>query len=206
MSVDLPNLLTVLRIGAIVPVAALLLARSPAGDLAACLLFVLASATDWLDGWLARRAGPKRDPGARAIGRMLDPIADKLLVASALLLLAASGRLGDLGLVPALVISAREVLVAGLREHVAGLGSGPALPVTVLAKWKTAAQMTALSLLLLGDGGASLVGLGAAPVEAAGLLLLWVAAGLTLVTGWSYLVGATRQLAAHERARGLHEG
>ncbi|MEF8761899.1 CDP-alcohol phosphatidyltransferase family protein, partial [Stenotrophomonas sp. A3_2] len=106
------------------------------------------------------------------LGRMLDPIADKLLVGAALMLLAATGRLPAGALYPALVILCREILVSGLREYLAGLSVG--LPVTQLAKWKTGMQMTALGLLLAGAPGARLAGLGALRLEAVGGALLWV--------------------------------
>jgi len=208
---DLANVLTVSRILAVLPLATLVLARAPGTDVLACLVFLAAALTDWLDGQVARARAATRSASARAVGRMLDPIADKLLVAQVLLLLAATGRLGDFGLVPALAIATREVLVAGLREHLAGSasqpGSGPALAVTDLAKWKTAAQMVALGLLLLGDAGGAWLGLGSAGpgslgVEAVGLAALWIAGVLTIVTGWSYLDVALRLAVGQDAASG----
>ncbi|MDW8443574.1 MAG: CDP-diacylglycerol--glycerol-3-phosphate 3-phosphatidyltransferase [Acetobacteraceae bacterium] len=180
MPSDLPNLLTLSRIGAIPLIVMLGLIRLPAGDMAACVVFVLAAVTDWLDGHLARTRRQTSE-----FGRMLDPIADKLLVGATLVLLAGLGRLSDLGLVAAVVIMLREILVSGLREYLAGLAHG--LPVTRLAKWKTGVQMTAIGMLLAGDGSASLLGLGWLPVQIAGEGLLLVAAALTLITGWDYL-------------------
>jgi cardiolipin synthase len=184
---DLPNLLTVSRIAAIPVLAALMLARLPAADFAACVVFTAAAVTDWLDGRLARARGVTSD-----LGRMLDPIADKLLVGATLMLLAGLGRLSDLGLLAAVVIMLREILVSGLREYLAGLAAG--LPVTALAKWKTGVQMTALGMLVAGDGTAALLGLDVLPVSLLGEALLMLAAAFTLVTGWDYLSAGLRHL------------
>lgn len=185
MLTDLPNLLTLARIAAIPLLVAFAAQHTGWGDGLAAILFALAAATDWLDGYLARRRRLLSE-----FGRMLDPIADKLLVTASLVLLAGSGTLSRPGLYAALLILLREILVSGLREYLAGRAIG--LPVTRLAKWKTAAQMVALFLLLLGDGGAAwLTGL-ALPVEIVGEGLLWIAALLTLVTGWGYLVAGWR--------------
>jgi cardiolipin synthase len=180
MMPNLPNLLTLSRIAAIPILVVLVALHRPAGDVAACVVFALAGITDWLDGRLARQHKLHSD-----LGRMLDPIADKLLVGATLILLAGQGRLFDHGLYPAIVILCREILVSGLREYLAGLRVG--LPVTGLAKWKTGLQMAALGTLLAGDSGAGLLGLGALPVGAIGTAMLWAAALLTLVTGWDYL-------------------
>ena len=187
MPSDLPNLLTLSRIAAIPVLAALMLARLPAADLAACIVFTAAALTDWLDGRLARAWGTTSD-----LGRMLDPIADKLLVGATLMLLAGLGRLSDLGLLAAIVIMLREIMVSGLREYLAGLAVG--LPVTALAKWKTGVQMTALGMLVAGDGAAALIGLAWLPVSLAGEALLMLAATLTLMTGWDYLAAGLRHV------------
>ena len=196
MPTDLPNLLTLSRIAAIPLLVALVLARTPAGDLAACGVFALAGLTDWLDGALARAREQQSD-----LGRMLDPIADKLLVGATLMALAGTGRLGPWALGAAIAVLLREILVSGLREYLAGLPAGRAvaLPVTRLAKWKTGAQMAALGALLAGDDGAALLGLGGLPVTASGTALLFLAALLTLRTGWAYLLVAWRLAAAPER-------
>ena len=136
---NLPNLLTLSRIAAIPVLVALVVWRTPAGDLLACALFALAGVTDWLDGRIARQRQMLSD-----LGRMLDPIADKLLVGATLMVLAGTQRLSWLGLYPATVIMCREILVSGLREYLASLSVG--LPVTRLAKWKTGLQMVALGL------------------------------------------------------------
>ena len=187
MPTDLPNVLTLSRIAAI-PVLVLLVAmQSPACDLAACAVFTAAAVTDYLDGHFARRWRQQSD-----LGRMLDPIADKLLVGATLMMLAGEGRLSAGGLFPAIVIMLREILVSGLREYLAGLRVG--LPVTALAKWKTAVQMVALGVLLAGNSGAHVLGLGMLPISAIGEGLLWIAAALTLVTGWDYLISALRNV------------
>lgn len=195
MPTDLPNLLTLSRIAAIPLLVALAAIRDPWADLAACVLFSAAAITDYFDGKLARERQQISD-----FGRMLDPIADKLLVGAALMLLAGMGRLSDFGLFPAIVILLREILVSGLREYLAGLSVG--LPVTKLAKWKTGFQMGALGTLLAGDSAASVLGLSFLPVSLIGEMMLATAAVLTLVTGWDYLqAGLTHVGAAGAPAR-----
>ena len=185
MLTDLPNLLTLSRIAAIPLLIALAVLRHPAADMASCAVFSAAAITDYFDGRIARTRRQTSN-----LGRMLDPIADKLLVGAALMLLAGLGRLGAWGLYPALVILLREILVSGLREYLAGLRVG--LPVTGLAKWKTGFQMGALGTLLAGDETAGLLGLQILPVAGIGQAMLWVAAVLTLWTGWDYLTAGLR--------------
>lgn len=180
MALNLPNTLTLSRIAAIPGLVALVAIHTPEGDLGACALFALAGVTDWLDGRIARQQKTQSD-----LGRMLDPIADKLLVGATLMLLAGMGRLSPLGLYPAIVILCREILVSGLREYLAAFRVG--LPVTRLAKWKTGLQMAALGTLLAGDSGASVLHLRLLRVSELGEAMLWAAALLTLVTGWDYL-------------------
>ena len=189
MPTDLPNLLTLSRIAAIPLLVLCAAIRQPWADMAACVVFSVAAITDYFDGKLARSRQQISD-----FGRMLDPIADKLLVGAALMLLAGMGRLTDFGLFPAIVIMLREILVSGLREYLAGLAVG--LPVTRLAKWKTGFQMGALGTLLAGDSGAPLVWLGWLPVSLIGELMLWSAAVLTLLTGWDYLQAGLRHVGA----------
>jgi cardiolipin synthase len=179
MLFNLPNLLTLARIAAIPLVLASMAAGS--GGLLdsgwshwiAALLFIAASVTDYFDGWLARRWQQ-----VSRLGRFLDPIADKLLVGSVLLLMCAFGTLQGVHIVAALVILCREIMVSGLREFLAELRVG--LPVSSAAKWKTAIQMLALGVLLVGDAGPPWV----MPL---GLALLWASAALTLWTGYDYL-------------------
>ncbi len=189
MPTDLPNLLTLSRIAAIPVLVLLVYLRQPWGDFAACVVFSAAAITDYFDGKLARDRKQTSD-----FGRMLDPIADKLLVGAALMLLTGMGRLSDFGLLPAIVILLREILVSGLREYLAGLSVG--LPVTRLAKWKTGFQMGALGTLLAGDTAASVLHLSFLPVSMIGELMRWTAAVLTMITGWDYLTAGLRHAGA----------
>jgi cardiolipin synthase len=189
----LPNLLTLSRIAAIPLLVVLVALRLPAADLTACVLFSAAAITDYFDGKLARSRRQQSD-----LGRMLDPIADKLLVAAALMMLVGQDRLSALGLYPAIVIMLREILVSGLREYLAGIRIG--LPVTRLAKWKTGFQMGALGTLLAGDSGARILHISFLPVSLIGEAMLWIAAALTLVTGWDYLTAGLRHAAIPTRA------
>ncbi|SDB70288.1 CDP-diacylglycerol--glycerol-3-phosphate 3-phosphatidyltransferase [Belnapia rosea] len=185
MPTDLPNLLTLSRIAAIPLLVLLVALRTPLGDVGACLVFSIAAITDYFDGKIARQR-----QSISGFGRMLDPIADKLLVAAALMLLAGLGRLPGLSLYPAILIMLREILVSGLREYLAELRIG--LPVTRLAKWKTGFQMGALGTLLAGETGAAVLHLSFLPVALIGEAMLWTAAALTLVTGWDYLLAGIR--------------
>ena len=185
MLTDLPNVLTLSRIAAIPLLVALIAINTPMADFFACVLFSAAAITDYFDGKLARSRRQQSD-----LGRMLDPIADKLLVGAALMMLAGLDRLTAFGLYPAIVIMLREILVSGLREYLAGIRIG--LPVTALAKWKTGFQMGALGTLIAGDPGAAVLHLGFLPVSAIGEVMLWIAAILTLVTGWDYLRAGLR--------------
>lgn len=173
---SVPNLLTLSRILAVPVVVATFYVQGDYARWFACALFTAAAVTDWLDGHMARRWAQQSE-----IGRFLDPIADKLLVAATLFMLVAKGRLStEWALLPALVILCREILVSGLREYLAVLRVG--LPVSKLAKWKTAIQMTAIGFLIVGEAGPVLL-----PVQGIGETLLWIAALLTLVTGYDYL-------------------
>jgi cardiolipin synthase (CMP-forming) len=185
MLTDLPNVLTLSRIAAIPLLLGLAAVHLAVSDLAACVVFSAAAVTDYFDGKLARGRRQVSD-----LGRMLDPIADKLLVGATLMVLAGEGRLSGWGLYPAIVILLREILVSGLREYLAGLRIG--LPVTRLAKWKTGFQMGALGTLLAGNSAAGLLRLPFIPVSAIGELMLWIAAALTLMTGWDYLMAGLR--------------
>lgn len=193
MPTDLPNLLTISRIAAIPVLVVFAALGRPWADLVACLIFAAAGITDYFDGKIARDRG-----ATSSFGRMLDPIADKLLVGAALMLLAGLGRLSQAALYPAIVIMLREIMVSGLREYLAELRVG--LPVTRLAKWKTGFQMGALGTLLAGDTGASAIGLGVLPVSLIGEIGLWVAAALTLATGWDYLRAGLRHAGAQDAA------
>ena len=198
MLTDLPNVLTLSRIAAIPLLVALVALRQPWADLAACVVFSTAAITDYFDGKLARNRRQTSD-----LGRMLDPIADKLLVGAALMMLVGMGRLSPAGLYPAIVIMLREILVSGLREYLAGIRRG--LPVTRLAKWKTGFQMGAIGTVLAGDTSAAFLHLAWLPVTAIGEAMLWVAAILTLVTGWDYLQASLTHAGA-PRAGGAEPG
>jgi cardiolipin synthase len=189
MLTDLPNLLTLSRIAAIPLLVVLVALRMPVTDFIACVVFSVAAITDYFDGKLARERHQQS-----ALGRMLDPIADKLLVGAALMMLVGMSRLSAGGLYPAIVIMLREILVSGLREYLAGIRIG--LPVTRLAKWKTGFQMGALGTLLAGNSSAVLLHIPWLPVEVIGEAMLWVAAALTLLTGWDYLTAGLRHAAA----------
>ncbi|MEJ5079516.1 MULTISPECIES: CDP-diacylglycerol--glycerol-3-phosphate 3-phosphatidyltransferase [unclassified Ochrobactrum] len=179
-TLSLPNMLTYARIIA-VPLVVLCffvegsLQSSDNSRWAALAIFAIASITDFFDGYLARIWQQ-----TSTIGRMLDPIADKLLVSACLLLLAADGTIAGWTLWAAIIILCREVLVSGLREYLAELKVS--VPVSRLAKWKTAAQMVALSFLLAGPAGEKILPY----TTEIGIVLLWISAILTLYTGWDY--------------------
>lgn len=189
MLVSLPNLLSLSRI---VVIPLLIGAFYLEGDFAnwvACALFTAASLTDFFDGYLARARRQQSN-----LGRFLDPIADKLLVAAAILMLVATDRITGLLILPALVILCREIVVSGLREFLAGLRVS--VPVTRMAKWKTTLQMLAISFLLLGDAGPASI-----PVRELGEIGFWIAGGLTLVTGYDYFRSGLRHMTRRQAAR-----
>ena len=179
---SLPNLLTLSRILAIPVIVATFYVQGGTARWVACILFIVAAITDFFDGYLARRQNV-----VSSLGRFLDPIADKLLVAAVLLMLTAFDRLTQISVLPALVILLREILVSGLREYLAELRVG--MPVSALAKWKTGIQMTALPLLLVGDEAPNWI-----PAQTLGEVCLWVAAVLTLITGWDYLQAGLKHM------------
>ena len=190
MERNLPNALTLSRILAAAVVCLLLALGTPLGNWLALATYLYACLTDFLDGYLARSRHQQSH-----FGRMLDPIADKLLVASLLLMLVAVGRLNGLQLLPAVVILWREILVSGLREYLAELRVG--IPVTRLAKWKTTLQLIALGFLVVGDALPIAWGWTASEV---GIVGLWIAALLTVVTGYDYLRAGITHLGADLRA------
>ena len=173
---NLPMILTLSRIVAIPVLVALFYVNGDWVRYIACALYTAAAVTDYFDGYLARAWKQQSK-----LGRIFDPIADKLLVAATILMLVAFGRISGVMVLPALVILCREVLVSGLREFLAEIRVG--LPVSRLAKWKTGIQMTALGFLIVGDAAPT----GFAPITLIGTAGLWVAAVLTLITGWDYL-------------------
>lgn len=188
LTFSLPNLLTYARILA---VPLIVLCFFVEGDLqssdfarwSALAIFIVASVTDFFDGYLARKWQQTSN-----IGRMLDPIADKLLVSVVLLLLAAEGAIAGWALWAAVIILCREILVSGLREYLAALKVS--VPVSQLAKWKTTIQMIAIGFLLAGPAGDKILPY----TSEAGLALLWVAAIITLYTGWDYFRAGMRHV------------
>jgi cardiolipin synthase len=190
-ALSLPNLLTYGRIAAVPVVAACLFGVTifEAGlwlRWVALAIFIAAAITDWLDGWAARAYG-----GHSALGRMLDPIADKLLVGACLLMLAADTTIRGWSLWAAFVILCREILVSGLREFLAELRVS--VPVSRLAKYKTTLQLIAIGFLLAGPAGEEILP-GATHI---GLTLLWTAAILTLYTGLDYFQAGLRHLVSN---------
>jgi cardiolipin synthase len=174
---NLPNILTYGRVAAVPVVVALLFWPDQTwARMSALAIYILAAITDFFDGYLARAWSQQS-----SLGRMLDPIADKLLVAAVLLMLSADGVIVGASLWAAIIILCREILVSGLREYLAELRVP--VPVTAVAKWKTTAQLVALGFLIAGSAGERVV----PGVTIAGIVLLWVAAVLTLYTGWDYL-------------------
>ena len=176
----IPNLLT---IGRIILVPFFVLAfYLPGfyGDLTAFALFVIASFTDFLDGMLARMLGEESK-----LGELLAPIADKIIVATALILLVMDGTIRQYEVIAAIIILTREILISGLREF---LAKGQIkLPVSNLAKLKTFLQMVAISLLLTGETGNKILNFQDYNAQTIRIILLWLSAFLTLFTGYEYL-------------------
>ena len=182
MLTSLPNILTYGRIIAVpVLVALLYFSDSATARWLAFTVFVVASITDWLDGYLARIWEQQS-----TLGRMLDPIADKLLVGATLLMLVYDKTIAGLSILAAVIILSREILVSGLREFLAELNVK--IHVTQLAKWKTTAQFVALALLLMGPAAAREIPW----ATELGLLILWISALLTIYTGYDYLKAGIR--------------
>ena len=176
----IPNILT---IGRIILVPFFVLAfylPGLYGDLTAFAIFVIASFTDFLDGMLARMMGEESK-----LGELLDPIADKIIVATALILLVMSGTIRHYEVIAAITILTREILISGLREFLAR--GQIKLPVTNLAKLKTFLQMVAISLLLTGETGNKILNFQDYNAQTIGIILLWLSAFLTLYTGYEYL-------------------
>lgn len=183
MRITWPTILTLLRIVLIPVMVALFYVGTDAARWAALIVFILAALTDWFDGWLARRT----NTGSR-FGEMLDPIADKLIVAAALVMMVKDGTIHDYTVIAAIVILSREILLSGLREYLAA--AQVKVRVSRIAKLKTAIQMVAICVLI------------AAPplipvwpdIDLAGAIGLWVAAALTVYTGWGYLMATLKYL------------
>ena len=176
----IPNILTIGRI-IIVPFFVLAFYLPGFyGDLTALILFVIASFTDFLDGMLARILGEESK-----LGELLDPIADKIIVATALILLVMDGTIKSYEVIAAIIILTREILVSGLREF---LAKGQIkMPVSNLAKLKTVLQMVSIGLLLSGDTGNKILNFQDYNAQTIGIVLLWLSAALTLYTGYDYM-------------------
>jgi CDP-diacylglycerol--glycerol-3-phosphate 3-phosphatidyltransferase/cardiolipin synthase len=181
MNLQIPNILTIGRI-IIVPIFVLtFFIPGLFGDLIPFFLFVLASFTDYLDGLLARLFKKESK-----LGELLDPIADKILVATALILLVMNGTVKNYEVIAAIIILTREILISGLREFLAKVSID--MPVTGLAKLKTFLQMLSISILLTGESGNKLINFQDYNAQTIGIILLWLSAFLTLYTGYDYLV------------------
>ena len=184
---SLPNLLTYGRIAAIPAIVLLMYSGGTAARWTALALFILASITDFFDGYLARVWQQQS-----SLGRMLDPIADKLLVAAILLMLVSDATIAGVSLFAAIIILTREILVSGLREFLAEVQVS--VPVTNLSKWKTSVQMVALGFLLAGPAGEAAFG-----AVSIGLVLLFLSALLTLYTGYDYFRSGLKHVIEDER-------
>jgi cardiolipin synthase (CMP-forming) len=184
---NLPNLLTYGRIVAVPLVAGLLMYGGNTARWFALAIYVAAAITDFFDGYLARKWQQQS-----SLGKMLDPIADKVLVSVVLLVLSADGILFGGHIWAAIIILAREVLVSGLREYLGELQVS--VPVTQIAKWKTTVQLIAIGFLIAGPAGDSVL----PQITNIGIIGLWVAAGLTLYTGYDYFRAGIRHVVEDE--------
>ena len=181
MKIKIPNILTIGRI-IIVPIFVLsFYIPGIVGDLVPFFLFAIASFTDYLDGLLARLYKEESK-----LGELLDPIADKILVAAALVLLVMNGIIKNLEVIAAIIILTREILISGLREFLAKRKELN-LPVSSLSKFKTFIQMFSIAILLTGETGNKIVSFQDYNAQTIGIILLWIAAFLTLYTGYDYL-------------------
>jgi cardiolipin synthase len=188
---SLPNILTLSRIVAIPVIVGFLFLDPPLGNWLAFATYTYACVTDFLDGYLARVWEQQS-----SLGRFLDPIADKLLVAAVLLMVVWTGAVGGVSILAAAVILCREILVSGLREFLAEVQVS--VPVSQLAKWKTTLQMLAMGFLIVGRAGPDFGPLSTTDI---GILGLWAAAVLTLVTGYDYLRSSLRHIADEDAAK-----
>ena len=180
MKLQIPNILTIGRI-IIVPIFVLtFFIPGFFGDLIPFFLFVIASFTDYLDGLLARLFKEESK-----LGELLDPIADKILVAAALILLVMNGVIKNYEVIAAIIILTREILISGLREFLAK--GSIIMRVTSLSKLKTFIQMIAIAILLTGESGNKVINFQDYNAQTIGIILLWLSAFLTLYTGYDYL-------------------
>lgn len=172
---NIPNILTLIRIGFIPVILSLMVIQGHSADITAFLLYIIAGVTDYFDGYFARSWNQRS-----AFGQALDPIADKLLIALCLFVLVGLDRVQGIHLIPSCIILSREILVSGLREFLATIPV--TLPVSRAAKWKTVVQMIAVGALVSGRTFEPWL-----DVISLGIGLLWLAASMTLVTGFDYL-------------------
>ncbi len=186
VKLNLPNFLTMSRIGVIPVVLVLMSIGYDKADILAAFLFAAACITDFFDGYFARQWDQ-----VSAFGRTLDPIADKLLISLTLFMLVSLDRIDGLHVLPALVIMCREIIVSGLREYLSSVQVR--LPVSRGAKWKTALQMVAVGMLVLGNGAAHWLPEWLSGYTL-GLAMLWASAALTLTTAYAYLKVGFRHL------------
>ena len=184
MLTNIPNLLTLSRIASIPLLVGVFYIGAPLGNWLGLGILIFAGATDFFDGYIARAMQQQS-----LLGKFLDPIADKLLVASLILMLVAFDRIPGIAVLPAVVILCRELLVSGLREFLAG--AQVSLPVSRLAQYKTTLQMVMLGFLLVGSAGPMFGPFSTTDIGVAGL---WIAAMLTLVTGYDYLQAGLRHV------------
>ena len=180
MKIKIPNILTIGRI-ILVPIFVIAFyIPGFLGDLIPFFIFLLASFTDFLDGLLARLYKEESK-----LGELLDPIADKIIVAAALVLLVMNDIISNYEVIAAIIILTREILISGLREFLAK--AKVAMPVTGLAKFKTFIQMFAIAILLTGESGNKLINFEDYNAHTIGIILLWLSAFLTLYTGYDYV-------------------
>ena len=180
MKIKIPNILTIGRI-IIVPIFVLsFYIPGMIGDLVPFFLFIIASFTDFLDGLLARIYKEESK-----LGELLDPIADKILVAAALILLVMNEIIKNYEVIAAIIILTREILISGLREFLAK--KEVSMPVSNLAKFKTFIQMFSIAVLLTGESGNKIINLGDYNAHTIGIYLLWLSAFLTIYTGYDYV-------------------
>ena len=180
MKLKIPNILTIGRIILVPIFISTFYLPGALGDWIPFFIFVLASFTDFLDGLLARLYKEESK-----LGEILDPVADKIIVASALVLLVMDDTIRNYEVIAAIIIMIREILISGLREFLAKVQV--AMPVTSLAKFKTFIQMFAIAILLTGESGNLLLNFGDYNAHSIGIILLWLSAFLTLYTGYDYI-------------------
>ena len=178
----IPNIITFIRIFLIPIILYLLFSENPNIVLIAGLLFIVSSVSDYFDGYLARTLNQ-----SSKLGTLLDPIADKLLIASVIVVLVDTGVISNIHVVPAIIILLREIAISGLREFLAKLNTD--MPVSKLAKYKTTFQMVSLSILIISLGfelNDFLWNIG--------LITLWIAAIITLLSGYNYMVKGLKNI------------